>query len=212
MTPERMPLEMSQQSRKEVLEKMKQRYARRPGREARGRLLDEVCELCGYERKHALKVLGGRVPIAGGKSRRGGPRRRYGEEEKAVLKAIWLAAEQPCGKRLKAAVPLWLPHYEKRQCKLEAAVRERLLKMSAATMDRMLKAVKIQLASRGRCGTRPGTLLRTQIASALRRCPSGKGSALWLSRSARLPCAPNIGTWKSPATSRPTPCPTAGKA
>ena len=150
MTPERMPLEMSQQSRKEVLEKMKQRYARRPGREARGRLLDEVCELCGYERKHALKVLGGRVPIAGGKSRRGGPRRRYGEEEKAVLKAIWLAAEQPCGKRLKAAVPLWLPHYENRQCKLVAAVRERLLKMSAATMDRMLKAVKIQLASRGR--------------------------------------------------------------
>lgn len=142
---------------------MKQRYARRPGREARGRLLDEVCELCGYERKHAPKVLSGRLPIAGGKSKRGGPRRRDGEEEKTVLKAIWLAAEQPCGKRLKAAVPLWLPHYEKGPCRLEAAVRERLLKMSAATMDRMLQAVKIQLGSRGRCGTRPGTLLRTQI-------------------------------------------------
>lgn len=142
---------------------MKQRYARRPGREARGRLLDEVCELCGYERKHALKVVSGRLPIAGGKRRRGGPRRRYGGEEKVVLKAIWLAAEQPCGKRLKAAVPLWLPPYEKECGALEAAVRARLLVMSAATMDRMLRDVKVALGSRGRCGTRPGTLLRTQI-------------------------------------------------
>lgn len=142
---------------------MKQRYARRAGREARGKLLDEVCELCGYERKHALKVLGGRRPIAGAKAKRGGPRRRYGEAEKVALKTIWLGAEQPCGKRLKAAIPLWLPHYENEHGALSKTVREKLLKMSAATMDRMLAAVKTQLGSRGRCGTRPGTLLRTQI-------------------------------------------------
>jgi hypothetical protein len=163
MTPGPMPLEMSQQSRKEVLEKMKQRYARRTGRAARGRLLDEVCELCGYERKHALKVLSGRLPIAGGKAKRGGPRRRYTDSEKAVIKVVWLAAEQPCGKRLKAAIPLWLPHYEQEHGKLAEAVSQKLLGMSAATMDRMLKSVKIEIGKRGRCGTRPGTLLRTQI-------------------------------------------------
>ena len=204
---------MSQPSRREVLEKMKQRYARRAGREARGKLLDEVCELCGYERKHALKVLGGRRPMAGAKPRRGGPRRRYGEEEKGVLKAIWLAAEQPCGKRLKAAVPLWLPHYENERGTLAAAVRERLRKMSAATMDRMLRAVKIQLGRRGRCGTRPGTLLRTQICFAP---PHGahRFAAAWrLAVSLRsAPCAPSIGTWKSPAGSKRTPSRTAEKA
>ena len=42
-------------------------------------------------------------------------------------------------------------------------VRARLLAMSAATMDRMLQAVKVQLGRRGRCGTRPGTLLRSQV-------------------------------------------------
>ena len=26
-----------------------------------------------------------------------------------MIKAIWLAAEQPCGKRLKAALKVWLP-------------------------------------------------------------------------------------------------------
>ena len=47
---------MSAKSRKEVLEQARQRYGKR-GREGRSRLLDEVCELCGYERKYAIKVL-----------------------------------------------------------------------------------------------------------------------------------------------------------
>ena len=80
-----------------------------------------------------------------------------------MLKAIWLADKQPCGKRLQAAVPLWLPDYEREQGMLEEAVREKLLKMSAATMDRLLAPYRMSLGSRGRCGTRPGTLLRQQI-------------------------------------------------
>jgi hypothetical protein len=47
---------MSAKSRKEVLEQARQRYSKR-GREGRSRLLDEVCELCGYERKYVIKVL-----------------------------------------------------------------------------------------------------------------------------------------------------------
>jgi hypothetical protein len=35
------------------------------GKAARSRLLDEICVLCGYERKYASKLLGGRRPIAG---------------------------------------------------------------------------------------------------------------------------------------------------
>jgi len=157
-----MSLMMSQESRREVLGKMVERYGGR-GREGRRRLLDEVCELCGYGRKYAIKLLGGKTPLAGGGRGRGGPRPRYGEAEKPVLKAIWLSAEQPCGKRLKAAVPLWLPDYEREVGTLGAELRGRLLAMSAATMDRLLAPVKVSLGSRGRCGTRPGTLLRHQI-------------------------------------------------
>jgi len=153
---------MSQRSKREVLKKMRERYARR-GREGRSKLIDEVCEMCGYERKYAIKVLNGRLPIGGDGCRRGGPRLRYGDAERAVLKVIWLAAEQPCGKRLKAAVPLWLPYYEREQGSVEGAVRRRLLEMSASTMDRLLSPCRASLGSRGRCGTRPGTLLRKQI-------------------------------------------------
>lgn len=162
MTPGVMSLNMSQESRREVLAKMVERYRGR-SRQGRSKLLDEVCELCGYGRKYAIKLLGGKVSLAGGGRRRGGPRRRYGEAEKPALKAIWLSAEQPCGKRLKATVPLWLPDYEREQGPLEAELRGRLLQMSAATMDRLLKRCRVSLGSRGRCGTRPGTLLRKQI-------------------------------------------------
>lgn len=153
---------MSQTSKREVLEKMRERYARR-GREGRSKLIDEVCALCGYERKYAIKVLNGRLPIGGSGCRRGGAHRRYGEAERTVLKAIWLAAEQPCGKRLKATVPLWLPYYESEHGAVEAGVHNRLLEMSASTMDRLLSPCRASLGSRGRCGTRPGTLLRTHI-------------------------------------------------
>jgi hypothetical protein len=79
------------------------------------------------------------------------------------MKAIWLSAEQPCGKRLKAALPLWLPFYEKRHGQLKSKVKAKVLAASAATIDRLLAPCRISLGSRGRCSTRPGTLLRSQI-------------------------------------------------
>ena len=153
---------MSQTSKKEILLKMRERYSRR-GREGRSRLIDELCEMCGYERKHAIKLLNGKLPIIGQGHRRGGPRRRFGEPERAVLKGIWLAAEQPCGKRLKAAVALWLPHYETEYGEIDSGLRGRLLNLSAATIDRLLEPCRIAQGSRRRCGTRPGTLLRKDI-------------------------------------------------
>jgi len=157
-----MSYKMSDQSRREVILKMQERYAGR-GREGRSRLLDEICELCGYDRKYAIKLLRRKAPVGDGKARRGGPRSRYGEAERRVIKDIWLGAEQPCGKRLKAAVPLWLPHYEGEKWVLGGGHRKRVLAMSAATLDRLLIPCRVALGSRGRCGTRPGTLLRKQI-------------------------------------------------
>ena len=153
---------MSENSRREVILKIRERYAGR-GRKGRSRLLDELCELCGYDRKHAIKLLGKKVAVAGGKVRGGGPRPQYRDAERMVVKEIWLSAEQPCGKRLKAAVPLWLPHYEREKGSLEEGLRNRILAISAATLDRLLAPCRASLGSRGRCGTRPGTLLRKQI-------------------------------------------------
>ena len=87
---------MSQNSKREYLEKMKWRYERR-GREGRSVLLDELCEVCGYSRKHAIKLMNVRP---GRRKKRPGRKPQYGKAELAVIKPIWLAANQPCGKLL----------------------------------------------------------------------------------------------------------------
>jgi hypothetical protein len=81
----------------------------------------------------------------------------------AVLKAIWLAGEQMCSKRLKAALPLWLPYYESMHGPLARPARELVLKISPATIDRLLASARVRYGRRGISGTRPGTLLRNQI-------------------------------------------------
>ena len=153
---------MSSKSRREVLERAREKYVNR-GKEGRGLLLDEICSLCGYERKYAMKVLAGSRPIAGEEGkRRGGSKPRYGKMEKKVLQVIWLAADQPCGKRMKPTVRLWLPYYERRHEKLGLALRKRVLKVSAATIDRLLASSRFRYG-KGRSATRPGSLLRSQI-------------------------------------------------
>ena len=56
---------------------------------------------------------------------------------------LWEAADRICGKRLKEAIPTLLDAMERYgHLQLEAEVRRRLLAMSAATMDRLLKPVR----------------------------------------------------------------------
>lgn len=146
-------------SREELLEKMRARYAAR-AREGKSRMLDEMCAEYGYSRKHAIKLLRNRQ--AGkprGKSP--GPPVKY-DGVREVLAAIWRAAEQPCGKRLVEALPLWLPHYDKHFNALSRRQRHDLGQISAATVDRILADFRHDELG-GISGTRPGSLLRNQI-------------------------------------------------
>lgn len=151
---------MSGKSKREYLEKIRWRYTH-SGKRAKGKILDEFCAVCGYSRKHAIKLLRGWV---GRRERRPGPRRRYGAEVLEPLKQIWLATDQLCSKRLKAALALWLPHYEKNHGALKPRVRRKLLAISRSTIDRLLAPVRVKYRGKGLSGTKPGSLLKNQIA------------------------------------------------
>ena len=152
--------EMSEITRKEVLAKLRRRYAT-AGLEYKGKLIDEAVELFGYHRKAAIRALG-RVPSPVAVPFVLGRPREYDPEQLLKpLKAIWLSALQPCGKRLVAALPEWVPAYEQDQRRLDSDVRQSLLGASAATLDRLLRPARA--AHRRRGGTRPGTLLRQEI-------------------------------------------------
>lgn len=153
---------MSQKARDEYLEKMRERYFRMSGRQARGRLLDEFCEVTGHERKYATKLLGAKRRTHPGSSGRGRPR-TYGEAEKAVIKAIWKACEQPCGKRLKPALRDWLPSYEKREGALDEGTRERVLAISPAQIDRLLASEKVTVGARYRPGLKANAAVKAFI-------------------------------------------------
>src|SRR3954469_12207350 len=151
---------MSKELKKDWLPKLQERYARRD-REGKGRMLDELCEDYKYERKYAIKLLGGDLPGSTGRPHPG-PERQY-ELVEPVVRQIWLAAEQPCGKRLVPILRQWLPYYERRFEPLSRGRRKLVGQISAATLDRLLAPARAQHAGGGRCGTKPGSLLRSEI-------------------------------------------------
>lgn len=150
---------MSQNTRQEVLAKQRGRYAR-AGKEHKTKIINEVVELFGYHRKAAIRSLQSRRAIRA-PSVLGRPKEYDPDKLLPPLKAIWLAALQPCGWRLKACLPDWLPAYEQDHRRLNADVRRALLAASRATLDRLLIPARVQ--HRRRATTRPGTLLRHQI-------------------------------------------------
>ena len=96
-------MRMSQELKENGLPKVRARYKKR-SREGKSRMIDELCEDQGYERKYAIKLLNDALPAPSGQSH-AGPLPQYDAIE-PIVKQLWLAAEQPCGKRL---VPILRP-------------------------------------------------------------------------------------------------------
>jgi hypothetical protein len=154
---------MSPRSKKEYVETVFLRY-KKATRAQKKVILDEFCGTLGYHRKHAIRLLRGFKRFTAPKPRKRGRRPFYQREEiLKPLKQIWLAANLPCSKRLKAILPLWLPGYSQAFTPLAPKVIKALCTISAATMDRLLQPVRVQYKTRGRTTTKPGTLLRTHI-------------------------------------------------
>lgn len=154
-------MNLSQALKTDLLPKLRSRYERRD-RAGKTRRLDELCADHGYERKYAIKLLRDTGPAPSGRPHPGPEEPRYPLIE-PVGRTIWLVAEQPCGKRLAPALLLWLRPYERHHDRLSAWQRELLREVSAATLDRLLAPARAQHPLRGRCGTRPGRLLKTEI-------------------------------------------------
>jgi hypothetical protein len=97
-------------------------------------ILVELCRICGYNRKDAIRLLNADTVAdsSEGKHRSGRKAIYQHPELIAFLKRLWLASNLACSKRLKAMIPLWLPHDEL----LPEHLRPLALNISAATIDR----------------------------------------------------------------------------
>lgn len=135
-------------------------------RRTKDQILTSLCLVHGYHRKSAIRVMYGELKRLQAqrprKKQKPGVRSRYQDPGfKAALKAIWKETDYMCSKNLKRAMPVWLPAYEAVEGVFREDIRTRLLSISAASIDRVLKPYKH--LGRGRCGTKPGSLLRSEI-------------------------------------------------
>jgi hypothetical protein len=154
---------MSSKSKREYLEAIYQRY-KKASRKQKAVILDEFCVTCGYHRKHAIRLLRKFVRFIHPTKKKRGRKPLYNKTAIAKpLKKIWLSANLPCSKRLKALLPLWLPGYIQEYGDISLSVTAALNTISPATIDRLLKPVRAKYKGRGRSTTKPGTLLRKQI-------------------------------------------------
>jgi hypothetical protein len=152
---------MSGKSRWDYLKAIYSRY-KKVSKLLRARILDEFCQVCGYNRKYAIRLLNGPAPQKPELTIAKGRRSIYGAKVILSLTAIWEAAGYPCSTRLKALLPLWLPWAIKRLA-ISDPVQKQLLSISPSTIDRRLKAKKRQLKKRIYGRTKPGTLLKHHI-------------------------------------------------
>jgi hypothetical protein len=147
-------------TRKELITAVGQRY-REASKGDRTKILDEFAELTKYHRKHAIRVLTN-APC--------GPRPKlarnplYDEAVRQALIVLWEAADRLCGKRLKALIPMLIDAMERHgHLSLDPAVKEKLLVVSAATIDRALRATREQIDGKRRRRSGVGAAIRRSI-------------------------------------------------
>jgi len=165
-------------TRREIVYEASKGYKKLSKKEKTERL-DNLIAITGYNRDYASRLLSqsGRcvyVKDISGKSyrligdarkkKKRSRKRKYDTEVFKVLKHIWAIMDYPCGKRLSSCMSWLVPKLEVcGEIELEEEVREKLLTISASTIDRLLKGEKKKIALKSRKSTKPGTLLKNQI-------------------------------------------------
>lgn len=151
----------------------------------KGFILNELTKITGYNRSYATRVLRQRVkPKVVGRLKVGGldvvlveDRRRkkrkearlkakkYGKEVFQSLRKVWAVSDCICGKRLAPFLAEVVPVLERfKELGVDKETKEKLLQISAATIDRMFCNTKKSFQLRkGFSTTKPGTLLKNQI-------------------------------------------------
>jgi hypothetical protein len=141
----------------------------------KGMMLQEFVSLTGYRRSYAsyvLSIQGKRRKV--GKKRviqadlrkrtLRGRRKYYDEYVRKPLIKIWYIMDCICGKRLAPVLGSIIRKLQQfREITLDEDVRDKLMNISPATIDRLLAGERRKQTIKGRSNTKPGTLLRNQI-------------------------------------------------
>jgi hypothetical protein len=152
---------MSLNSKRELVEVVRPRYLK-ANKAGKQKILDEFTSATGYHRKYAIRLLKNRVQKLP-QSRRTGYKTIYAGEVVQALERIWEIYGRICSKRLQPFLPEGIRVLERcHEIELSEETKALLLKISSASIDRCLRAVRIRTAH-GLSTTKPGSLLKSLI-------------------------------------------------
>lgn len=137
-----MALNMSKSSITELFSVWRSEYRQTRTKKEKSRIIKAILDLTGYKSsKTIIRKLSERKRAT--HTSRPGRRRILGEKEVNILNDLWLEMNKPCGKRMKEALPEWLMSHQKEHT-LKRDTIEKLLKVSASTIDRTLSKFKVK--------------------------------------------------------------------
>jgi len=155
---------MSIKSRREYLKRIKPRYLQ-ASKEGKSLILNEFCSSTGLVRKYAISILSAKFSL---KDKINHVRRKrkptYDLSVVIKLKEIWRIMDYPCGSRMTVMLPEWIRKLtDFGEVIMSEEVKEKLLQISASTIDRKLLKTKTEEHRKLFSTTKPGTLLKNQI-------------------------------------------------
>ena len=158
-----MGTQMTHTARAELIHVLRRRCCAATGTEKR-KILDEFIAVTGYHEKSAIRALN-TEPDTKPRQTRSRPS-LYDEAVRAALIVLWEASDRVCGKRLKALLPILLPALERNgHLHLGEVMRQKVLAMSASTIDRLLQvprsATRLKKARRAMPAARRRVPVRT---------------------------------------------------
>lgn len=167
-------MRLTMKERQSVTAVVAARY-RRTGKKDKKTILNEFTQVTGYNRSYAgflLRAWGKSVRINnklvlvgdGRKKIKRDRPRVYDDNVLCALKKIWMIMDCICGKRLAPVLGELIATLEQHgEIELDEETKEKLLTISAATIDRLLGKERKMMSLRRRSRTKPGTLLKHQI-------------------------------------------------
>jgi len=158
--------ELKMNERRKLVNILHKRYVR-ASKKDKTKILDEFVQTTGYNRSYAAHILKTHVERAKTKrlsNHKAGRKKIYTRDVLEALVWVWKIMDFACGKRLKSVMNESVDNLDKHgHFPFTQQVKEKLLTMSASTIDRMLKDERKRFEIKGRSHTKPGSLLKQQI-------------------------------------------------
>jgi hypothetical protein len=161
-----MNLGVNMEARKAITKKLAKEYFKSNKKE-KSKIIDFLVQTIGWSRKHTIVALKkaserkGHIKKYKDRKPRG---KTYTEDTRVALEKIWALSGFQNSKSLASQMDMWVSTLTRfNEIDISEETEKQLLKISAATIDRLLSKARKSMVTRGKTTTKGGDLLKNSI-------------------------------------------------